>query len=106
MVDAAREAGTFVRGQTRTDLEHNRMLVLALVRLVEVIGEAASRVSEDTRRRIPSIPWPHVVAMRNRLILGYYEVDLDRVWDTIVNDLPPLIAAVEAHLAMDNDEPL
>ena len=105
MVDAAREARTFIEGHTRSDLNHNRMLVLALVRLVEVVGEAASRVPSDTRMRIPSIPWPHVVAMRNRLIHGYYDVDLDRVWDTVVNDLPPLIAAVEEYLATDGDEP-
>jgi uncharacterized protein with HEPN domain len=75
------------------------MLQLALIRLIEVIGEAAGRVSDDTRSQISSVPWPLVIAMRNRLIHGYFDVDVDRVWDTVVNDLPPLIAAVETYLA-------
>lgn len=59
------------------------MLLLALVRLIEVTGEAASRVSDATRKHIPSVPWPLVTAMRNRLIHGYFDVDLDRVWGTV-----------------------
>jgi uncharacterized protein with HEPN domain len=77
------------------------MLVLALFRLIEVLGEAASRVSNDTRKQISSVPWPLVIAMRNRLIHGYFDVDLDRVWDTVVNDLPPQIVAIETVLAAE-----
>jgi uncharacterized protein with HEPN domain len=105
MLDAAREAGAFVRGQDRSDLERNRMLQLALIRLIEVIGEAAGRVSEDTRKQITTIPWPLVIAMRNRLIHGYFDVDVERVWDTVVNDLPPLVAAIEAHLSGERPTP-
>ena len=74
------------------------MLLLALVRLIEIIGEAANRVSENTRKLIPSVPWPLLIAMRNRLIHGYFDIDADRVWDTMVNDLPPLVAAIKAFL--------
>ena len=81
------------------------MLQLALIRLIEVIGEAAGRVSDDTRNQISSVPWPLVIAMRNRLIHGYFDVDVDRVWDTVVNDLPALIAAIETYLAGERQEP-
>ena len=103
MIEAAREAQDFARGHVRSDLDSNRMLALALVRLIEIIGEAASRVSEETRAHVPNIPWTFVVAMRNRLIHGYFDIDLDRVWDTVSDDLPPLIVAVEAALGAETD---
>jgi uncharacterized protein with HEPN domain len=71
------------------------MLELALVRLLEIIGEAAGRVTPETRAHLPNIPWSDVVAMRNRLIHGYDSVDPDILWDTIKHDLPPLVAAVD-----------
>lgn len=84
-----------VRGKQRDDLEADRMLELALVRLMEIIGEAAGRVTAETRAKLPQIPWSDVVAMRNRLIHGYDSVDHDILWDTIDQDLPMLLAAVD-----------
>jgi uncharacterized protein with HEPN domain len=91
MLDAATEAQTFASGRTRADLDSNRMLSLALIRSIEVIGEAAAQVSAETRAANPGIPWPSIVAMRNRLIHAYFDVDLDRVWETVTDDLPPLV---------------
>lgn len=71
------------------------MLALSLVRCIEIIGEAASRVSGETRMLVPQIPWPDLVGMRNRLVHAYFDIDLDRVWDTVLDDLPPLIAQLE-----------
>ncbi|HRO92187.1 MAG TPA: DUF86 domain-containing protein, partial [Promineifilum sp.] len=71
------------------------MLELALVRLMEIIGEAAGRISPETRAKLPEIPWSDVVAMRNRLIHGYDNVDHDILWDTITHDLPLLLEAVD-----------
>jgi len=68
------------------------MLTLAILKSIEIIGEAASKVTEDTRKKCSSIQWPDIVGMRNRLIHGYFDIDLDRVWDTIVEDVPQLIA--------------
>ena len=79
----------------RQDLGQNRMLELALVRLIEIIGEAAARVSMEGQRGYPSIPWPEIIGMRNRLVHGYDEVDLDVLWDTIEFDLPPLITILQ-----------
>ncbi len=68
MLDAAREAVTFASGRTATDLAQDRLLALALVKCIEIIGEAESKVSPDTRRELDRIPWVDIVGMRNRLI--------------------------------------
>lgn len=91
MRDAAIEAISFIRGKTRNSLDTDRMLLLSLIRLVEVIGEAASKVSKEKQCQIKDIPWQQIISMRNRLIHDYYEVDLDIVWTTITEDLPPLV---------------
>ena len=62
---------------------------------MEIIGEAASRLSAETRAAHPPIPWREIVGMRNRLVHAYFEIDLRLVWDTVRNDLPPLIARLE-----------
>lgn len=98
MLDHAQEAISMIQGSSREDLEQNRMLELALVRLIEIIGEAAARTSEDTRERLPEIPWPQITGMRNRLIHGYDEVDIQILWDTIVDDLPPLVSQLKKAL--------
>jgi len=82
-------------GRKREELDDNRMLQLALTRLVEIIGEAANRVSRETRKNHPEIPWPMIIGMRNRLAHGYDLIDLDLLWDTVVTDLPPLIELLE-----------
>ncbi len=71
------------------------MLSLALVRLLEVIGEAARGISPEFREKHAKIPWKQMMGMRNRLIHGYYDINLDIVWETITKDLPPLIAQLE-----------
>ena len=98
MLEHAREAIALIDGRARADLGHHRLLELALVRLVEIIGEAASRVSDDCRMQCPQIPWREVVAMRNRLAHGYAAVDLEILWDTIREDLPPLVGQLESVL--------
>lgn len=67
------------------------MLVLSLVKSIEIIGEAANRVSHEVRQRYSTIPWQDIVAMRNRLIHAYYDVNLDILWDTITVELPQLV---------------
>jgi uncharacterized protein with HEPN domain len=91
MLDAAREAREFARGRQRSDLDEDRQLVLAVVKSIEIVGEAAARISEETRAANPAIPWAAAVGMRNRLVHAYFDIDHDRVWDTVTDDLPPLI---------------
>jgi uncharacterized protein with HEPN domain len=95
MLDHALEAVAMIGGREREDLRLERMLELALVRLVEIVGEAAARVSPDGQAEYPSIPWRQIIGMRKRLVHGYESVDLDVLWDTIEDDLPPLIDELE-----------
>lgn len=90
MLDAVNEALTFIAGKERSDLEDNRMLALAIIKELEIIGEAASKLSSDFKAHQPDIPWMDIVGMRNRLTHGYFDIDLDRVWDTVQEDLLPL----------------
>ncbi len=94
MLDAAREAQAFVTGRKRGDLDTDRMLLLSVVKDIEVIGEAASRISPEVRSTHPEIPWPAIVTMRHRLIHAYFDINTETVWSTVTDDLPPLIAAL------------
>ena len=91
MLENAEEAISLIKGKTRANLKNERMLELSLIRLVEIIGEAAAKINNDDYEKYSNIPWAQLVGMRNRLIHGYDEVDLDILWDTIDIDLPLLV---------------
>ena len=95
MLDFASEAVSLVQGRSRSDLECDRMFHLSLLKLLEMIGEAANRVPLEERAQYSEIPWKNIVGMRNRLIHGYDIIDYDVVWSTATEDLPPLIASLE-----------
>jgi len=95
MLDAAQEAFSFIEGKSRIDLNTNRMLVLSIVKDVEIIGEAAAKISQETITQLPQIPWSKIIGMRNRLIHAYFEVDLDVLWKTVIEDIPSLIEELE-----------
>lgn len=95
MRDAARLATSFAAGRSRRDLDSNPMLVAALARQLEIVGESASRVPESVRGTAPTIPWRAVVGMRNRLIHAYALVDLDLLWDTVERSLPGLLSQLD-----------
>ena len=82
-------------GHGRAQLETDEMLSLAIVRLLKIVGEAAAHVSEPVQAGPPGIPWRQLTGARNRLIHGYFNVDLDIVWRILQDDLPPLIAQLE-----------
>lgn len=98
MLNASRDALSYVAGRTRADLATDTMLVRALVKCIEIVGEAASRVTPETKDELSAVPWVDIVGMRNRLIHTYYDVDLDVVWATVEVDLPPLVAALVSWL--------
>jgi uncharacterized protein with HEPN domain len=95
MLDASREAVLFIQEKSRDDLESDRILSLALVRLLEIICEAASKVSPEKKANLPQIYWKQITGMRNRIAHAYFGIDLDVVWQTIVEDLPLLISELE-----------
>lgn len=95
MLEAAYEALEMASGRSREDLDNDRMVLHALVRMIEVIGEAAAQVSRETRELHPNLPWRDMTSMRNRLIHAYFAVDADRVWETVEDDLPQLVMRLE-----------
>ena len=95
MLLAAREAVELSRGMTFAAFERNRTAQLAIMKTVEIVGEAASRVSAETKQMHPDIPWPGIVGMRNWLVHGYFDVNLARVWQTVEQDIPSLVAQLE-----------
>jgi uncharacterized protein with HEPN domain len=98
MLEYAAKAVRFCENKTREDFEQDEMLQLAVARAVELVGEAASRVPVDVRNQYPAIPWQDIVGTRNRLIHGYDRVDLRVIWDTIQDDLPPLVEMLHSAL--------
>ncbi|MBE0617428.1 MAG: DUF86 domain-containing protein [Proteobacteria bacterium] len=91
MIDAAEAVGQFVAGRRREELDRDRMLLFAIVRAIEVIGEAAAKVSAETRVASPAIPWGAIVGMRNRLIHGYFDIDTELVWVTATQEVVALL---------------
>lgn len=101
MLDHAHEAVQFTAGRSAEDLESDRLLALALVRLLEVIGEAARRISDELRYCYPEIAWSQIIGLRNRLIHGYDSIDVNILWRIITTDLPDLIGNLKSILADD-----
>ena len=95
MLDYGREAIALLEGKMRHDLDGERLLQLGLIRLIEVIGEAAGRVTKDIRTHYAQIPWAQITSTRNRLIHGYDFVDFDILWQTVKEDLPALVRELE-----------
>jgi len=95
MLDAANEALDFTRDKTRDDLDNDRMLLLSVTKLIEIIGEAANKITDQVQAEHAEIDWTSIVGMRHKLSHGYFEIDNDIVWATISEDLPPLIEALE-----------
>ncbi len=74
------------------------MLLFAVVRAVEIVGEAATRVSNETRMATPEIPWSDIMGMRNRLVHGYFNINIEIVWKTVTVELPQLLPVLEIAL--------
>jgi uncharacterized protein with HEPN domain len=95
MLDASRAAIEHLTGKKREDLDTNRTILSAIVRELEIVGEAANSIPATFKKKHPEIPWKQMVAMRNRLIHAYFDVDHDIVWVTAKDYLPPLIQQLE-----------
>ena len=89
-MDALNSAIRFVRGREREDLDSDEMLLFALVRAVEVAGEAASKVTAETRAALTELPWDSMIGMRNRLVHAYFDINHDILWTTVTEAAPPL----------------
>ena len=102
MLDYAREALSMIDERQRSDLENDRLLGLALSRVLEIVGEAANRVPQEEQQRYPQIEWRRIINMRNRLIHGYDLLDYEVIWGTVSSDMLPLIEALEEILRSED----
>jgi uncharacterized protein with HEPN domain len=91
MVEAVESAVQFLAGRRRHDLDQDRMLLFAVVRAIEVLGEAASQVSAETRATHAGIPWRAIIGMRNRLTHAYFEINTETIWQTVTQEIPVLL---------------
>jgi uncharacterized protein with HEPN domain len=94
IIDAAEKSLAFIQNHSRADLDTDEMLRLALMKLLEIAGEAASRTSLDVRTQHPEIPWRELISLRNRLTHGYFDVNLDILWHILQHDIPPLLSSL------------
>jgi uncharacterized protein with HEPN domain len=92
---AARKAMLFVEGIDRSEFEDNEVIQNAVIRPLEIIGEASGKISKNFRKLHKEIPWGDMIDLRNRLIHEYFRMDSGAIWDTIHNDLPHLIELIE-----------
>jgi uncharacterized protein with HEPN domain len=95
MLEASKQAIAFMAGRSKLSLDADAMLLLAVVKAVEIVGEAAAKITKERQADIPQIPWSQIISMRNRLTHAYFDIDTDVVWQTIVEDLPELIRELE-----------
>jgi len=98
MLDHSKEALSLIEGRSRTNLDADRVLSLALVRLLEIVGEAAARVPIEERDRYAALPWTQIIGLRNRLIHGYDSIDFDILWNILSKDMPQLVSDLDAIL--------
>lgn len=99
MREAAQEVITFIDGRQRSDLDTDKMLLRALSMSIGIIGEAANRVTAQTRNKAPDIPWSAIIATRNFLFHEYFRIDANLLWETAIQSIPPLIPQIDALLA-------
>jgi uncharacterized protein with HEPN domain len=93
--DALAMAVRFVEGRSRPDLDTDDMLRLALVQAVAIAGEAASKISAETRKELADLPWTSMAGMRNRLVHAYFDVNLDILWTTVTEAAPPVLRRLQ-----------
>lgn len=91
MLDAAERIVVFTEKISREDFEKDEKLNLAIARLFEILGEAANNLSDEIQEIHNDVPWREIAGVRNRLIHGYFDVDLNIIWQIIRADIPPLI---------------
>lgn len=102
MMHAAEDATAIAASITASEFRRSRLHQLAVLKAVELIGEAAARVSDETRASHPDVPWKEIIGMRNRIVHGYVDVRLDVVWRTVREDVPALLAKLRPLVPKDD----
>jgi uncharacterized protein with HEPN domain len=101
IADALRSAIGFTQGRRREDLDNDQMLAFALIHALQIVGEAASKISLETRNEHSQIPWATIIGMRHRLVHAYIDINLNLLWTTATESVPALLAQIEPLLDQD-----
>jgi uncharacterized protein with HEPN domain len=101
VADALRAAIRFAEGRSRKDLDNDEMLVFALIHAIQIVGEAAGKISAGLREQHPQIPWALITGMRHRLAHAYFDINHDILWTTATESVPELLAQVDRLLSSD-----
>jgi uncharacterized protein with HEPN domain len=101
IADALSAAIRFTEGRTREDLDNDEMLAFALLHAIQIVGEAASKISAELREQHPQIPWALITGMRHRLVHTYFDVNHDILWTTATESVPELLARIYTLLGSD-----
>ena len=96
ILHAAQDVEEFASGLTFHQFEKSRLHQNAVLKSIEIIGEATTHITEETRLAHAEIPWQKIVGMRNHLVHGYFQVDLEQVWNTVQRDIPSLIHTLKS----------
>ena len=103
MLQAARKATAFAADLTYPQFQHSDLHQNAILKVLEIIGEAASRITTDTHRAYPQIPWRQIIGLCNRVVHGYFDIDLNLIWQIVHQDIPILLDELQALLPPDAD---
>ncbi len=101
MIEAAETTQRFIAGRQRADLDSDAMLLFAVVQALQIIGEAASRISREARSATPSAPWARIIGMRHRLVHAYADIDREVIWRTVTVEIPALLPLLISLLPQD-----
>ena len=101
LADALNSAIRFAQDRKRSDLDTDEMLLFALVRAIEIAGEAGSQVTAETRAQVSDVPWSLIIGMRNRLVHAYFDINRDILWTTVTEATPPLVERISKLLEED-----
>lgn len=101
IADALKAATHFTEGRIREDLDKDQMLAFALLHAIQIVGEAASKISAEFREQQPQIPWALITGMRHRLVHAYFDINHDILWTTAIESVPELLGQVDGLLSSD-----
>ena len=101
IVDALSAAIRFTEGRSREDLDRDQMLAFALLHAIQIVGEAAGKVSAEVRDQHPQVPWALITGMRHRLVHAYFDINHDILWTTATESVPELLAQIDRLLSSD-----
>ena len=103
MLQAARKAAAFAADLTYPQFQVSDLHQNAIVKVLEIIGEAASPISTDTQHAYPHIPWRQIIGLRNRVVHGYFDIDLSLIWQIVHQDIPILLDQLQDLIPPDTD---